>query len=49
MKGKVMGRGIFVMEHARTPFQKLFLSIRQPGTAFQNLFPGIGITKTTPL
>jgi hypothetical protein len=34
----VMSRGIFVMEHDRTPFQKFFLRRAQPGTVFQNFF-----------
>jgi hypothetical protein len=30
--------GIFVMERAKTPFQKFFLRQTHAGTAFQNLF-----------
>jgi hypothetical protein len=45
---KRRSRGIGVMEHARTPFQKFILRRPQATTAFQNLFSLASIKLTHP-
>jgi hypothetical protein len=41
--------GIFVMERTGTLFRNHFLRETQPGMAFRNFFPDIGVINTTPL
>jgi hypothetical protein len=36
---RILNRGIFVTEHAGTPFQEFFLRRMKAGMAFWNLLP----------